>query len=224
MAPNVAVLLSGCGYLDGSEIHEAVLTLMHLQRRGATTHCLAPRGRQADVVDHARGEACGGDSRDVLTESARVARGQVTDIATVAAADFDAIVLPGGFGAAKNLSDFASKGAAASVNADVAGLLRAMHAAGKPIGAICIAPALVAAVLGTAAQPLLTIGSDAGTAGALEAMGARHRECSVTECVVDADNRIVSTPAYMCDARVDEVAAGIGKLVDAIMDMVGGSA
>ncbi len=128
--------------------------------------------------------------------------------------------MPGGYGAAKNLSDFATKGADATVHPEVARLLREAHAAHKPIGAICISPAVVALVLGKSAQPTLTIGSDPGTASALEAAGARHRECEVTDCVVDKANQIVSTPAYMCDAGVHEVAAGIGKLVDAVMAMM----
>ncbi|MCA8974997.1 MAG: isoprenoid biosynthesis glyoxalase ElbB [Planctomycetes bacterium] len=219
MAPNVAVVLSGCGFLDGSEIHESVLTLFHLQRCGATTYCLAPRRAQTDVVDHSRGEAVVGAARDVFTEAARIARGKVADLATASASDFDAIVLPGGYGAAKNLSDFASAGAAATADADLARLLQQMHASGKPIGAICIAPAVLAAVLGRSVHPTLTIGNDTATAAALGAMGASHLDCAVTECVVDADNRIVTTPAYMYDARVDEVAAGIGKLVEAVLAM-----
>jgi enhancing lycopene biosynthesis protein 2 len=222
MAPNVAVVLSGCGFLDGSEIHEAVLTLLHLQRGGARTHCLAPRGPQADVVDHAVRAPVADAVRDVFVESARIARGALADLATADAAAFDAVVLPGGFGAAKNLSDFASRGGRAKVHPELSRLLRGMHRAHKPIGAICIAPVIVAAVLGATAHPTLTIGSDAGTAAALEAMGAKHRKCAVTDCVVDADNRIVTTPAYMCEARVDEVAAGISALVDAVLAMIPG--
>ena len=219
MSQNVAVVLSGCGFMDGSEIHESVLTLMHLQRCGATTHCLAPRMAQKDVVDHTSGESGAGAGRDVFVEAARIARGNIADLATADAADFDAVVMPGGFGAAKNLSDFASAGAAAVVDEALARFLRDMHAAGKPIGAVCIAPALVAAVFGEAAHPTLTIGTAPGTASTLEAMGARHRDCDVTACVVDADNRIVTTPAYMCDARVDQVSAGIGALVEAVLGM-----
>jgi enhancing lycopene biosynthesis protein 2 len=222
MATKVGVVLSGCGFLDGSEIHEAVLTLLHLDRHGAEVVCMAPRGAQLHVVDHAQKATVPGASRDMFVESARLARGRIRDLATVHGKDLDAVVMPGGFGAAKNLCDFATKGAAAVPHAEVARLLREMHAAHKPIGAICIAPAVVAAVLGRTVHPTLTIGTDAGTAQALQAMGCQHRDCAVTDCVVDADNRIVTTPAYMFEAGVAEVAQGIGRLVDAVLAMVAG--
>lgn len=181
---------------------------------------MAPRGPQAGVVDHERGTPIATESRDMLRESARIARGRILDVAKVSAAHVHAVVLPGGYGAAKNLCDFASKGAEARPHPEVARLLREMHAAKKPIAAICIAPAVVAAALGREVHPTLTIGDDADTARALTAMGATHRTCAVTECVVDTKNRIVCTPAYMCDARVRDVAAGIRKLVAALMAMI----
>jgi enhancing lycopene biosynthesis protein 2 len=224
MSRKVGVVLSGCGFLDGSEIHESVLTLMHLARHGVEVVCMAPKGPQQSVVDHATRQPVAGAARDMFAEAARIARGRIVDIATVTAGQLDAVVLPGGFGAAKNLSDFAGKGAAATPHPEVARLLRTMHAAGKPIGAICIAPAVVAAALGRTAHPTLTIGDDAGTAAALQQMGCTHRDCPVTDCVVDAENRVVTTPAYMYDAKVHEVGAGIGKLVDAVVAMIGGGA
>lgn len=220
MSRKIGVVLSGCGYLDGSEIHEAVSTLMHLGRVGATAVCMAPRGPQRHVVDHATKQPVPGATRDVFAEAARIARSAIVDLATVGAAQLDAVILPGGFGAAKNLSDFAEKGAAATAHPEVARLLREMHAAKKPIGAICIAPAVVAIVLGRSAAPTLTIGDDAGTAAALEKLGAKHRVCPVEECVVDAANRIVTTPAYMYHAGVHQIAAGVGKLVDALVAML----
>ena len=222
MTHKVGVVLSGCGFLDGSEIHEAVLTLLHLDRHGAEVVCMAPRGAQLHVVDHARAAPEPSASRDMFVESARIARGKIRDLATVHAADLDAVVMPGGFGAAKNLSDFATKGEAAVPHPEVARLLREMHAAKKPIGAICIAPAVVAAALGRTAHPTLTIGTDAGTARALQAMGCQHRDCAVTDCVVDAANRVVTTPAYMCEARLGEIGQGIGKLIDAVFAMLAG--
>ncbi|MBM4061482.1 MAG: isoprenoid biosynthesis glyoxalase ElbB [Planctomycetes bacterium] len=221
MSCKVGVLLSGCGFLDGSEIHEAVFTLLHLDRHGVEAVCAAPRGAQRHVVDHATGKPAPGPSRDVLVEAARIARGRIVDLATLGARQLDGLILPGGFGAAKNLSDFADQGAAATVHAEVARLLREMHAAKKPIGAICIAPAVVAAVLGRSAHPRLTIGNDPGTAAALRQLGAVHQDCAVADCVVDAEQRVVTTPAYMCAARVHEVAAGIGRLVDALVGMLG---
>jgi enhancing lycopene biosynthesis protein 2 len=156
----------------------------------------------------------------VLVEAARIARGHIRDLAEVKAAQLDALVMPGGFGAAKNLCDFASKGASATPHPEAARLLREMHAAGKPIGAICIAPALVASVLGRSAAPLLTVGEDGEAAAAITKMGAKHRPCPVTGCVVDEKNRIVTTPAYMSDARIADVATGIDELVAAMLLML----
>jgi enhancing lycopene biosynthesis protein 2 len=207
----VGVVLSGCGFLDGSEIHEAVLTLLALDRAGATAVCLAPDVEQRSVVNHKSGNPAE-SVRNVLEESARIARGKVQDVARAKAGDFDALVLPGGYGAAKNLCDFAVAGAQAKVEPGVLKLVREMHAAKKPIGAWCIAPAVLAAAL-KESHPQLTIGDDPGTAKALEAMGARHVVCPVSEMRVDAANRIVSTPAYMYDARIGEVASGIEKAV-----------
>ena len=224
MTHKVGVLLSGCGFLDGSEIHEAVLTLLALDELGAEAVCMAPRGPQAEVVDHVAHEPVTGERRDVLRESARIARGRITDLASVHAADLDALVLPGGYGAAKNLCDFATRGAAATVHGEVARLVREVHAAHKPIGAWCIAPAVIAATLGREFRPLLTIGDDAATARALEQAGARHQRCSVQDCVVDREQRIVTTPAYMFAARPAEVAAGIRKACTALVAMLGAEA
>ncbi len=219
MKPKVGVVLSGCGFLDGSEIHESVLALLCLDEAGAVAVCAAPKGPQLHVVDHAQKAPVQG-TRDMFAEAARIARGRIQDLATLRAADLDAVILPGGFGAAKNLSDFASKGAAATPIPEVARLLREMHAAGKPIGAICIAPAVVAAVLGRTVHPTLTVGNDQETVAALVAMGCMHKDCAVTSCVVDEANGIVSTPAYMFDASVGEVATGVRKLVEAVLARV----
>ncbi|MCB9876371.1 MAG: isoprenoid biosynthesis glyoxalase ElbB [Planctomycetes bacterium] len=216
----VAVVLSGCGFLDGAEISEAVLTLYWLDRCDLEPVCVAPRMMQAHVVDHAAKRPVEGAARDVFVEAARIARGRLRDLAEVSADEFDAAVLPGGFGAAKNLSDFATRGAAATAHPDVARLLRGLHAQRKPIGAVCIAPAVVAAVLGHECHPELTIGDDADTAAAIEAMGARHRAAPVDRCVVDRDNRIVSAPAYMYDARIRDVGAGIEQLVNALTELL----
>lgn len=211
----VGVVLSGCGFQDGAEIHESVLTLLALDRAGAEIACFAPDVLQAKVVDHRTGKTTG-ESRNVLAESARIARGEIQDLADADPDALDALILPGGFGAASNLSDFASKGEEARVLPALERLLRAVHAAGKPIGAICIAPTVVTAALGTE-KPKLTIGSDAGTAGALEAMGARHEACPVDDFVVDEANRIVTTPAYMLGPSIRHVAAGIERCVQEVL-------
>lgn len=220
MKSKVGVVLSGCGFLDGSEIHEAVFTLLCLDELGVEAVCMAPRGMQHHVVDHETKKPVAGERRDMLREAARIARGRIVDLATVRAKDVDALVMPGGFGAAKNLCDFAEKGSAAAAHPEVARLLREVHAQRKPIGAICIAPAVVAAVLGRSAHPLLTIGDDAGTARELVAMGARHQDCPVEQCVIDREQRIVTAPAYMFDARPHEVAAGIRRLCAAVVAML----
>lgn len=213
----VGLILSGCGFLDGSEIHEAVLTLLALDRAGARAVCLAPHVEQASVINHRTGKPQE-SVRDVLVESARIARGKVLDVARIQAEELDALILPGGYGAAKNLCSFAAKGAAAEVEPGVLKLVRAMHAAKKPIGAWCIAPALLAVAL-KEAHPRLTIGDDAGTAKVLESMGAKHANTSVTGVCVDEANRIVTTPAYMFDARIGEVAQGIEKAVGEVLRM-----
>lgn len=217
MKKKVGVVLSGCGVYDGSEIHEAVFTLLAIDRNGAEAVCLAPDS-ELDEVNHLSGQQTGAKRR-VLIESARIARGKIRDIAAVKAADLDAVIFPGGFGAAKNLCNFAVKGADASIHPDVARLLREMAAAGKPIGAICIAPALIAAALGTEYHPQLTIGNDAGTAAAINATGSSHVDCPVREIVVDRKNKIVSTPAYMLAERISEAADGIEKTVKAVLEL-----
>jgi len=211
----VGVVLSGCGFLDGSEIHEAVLTLLALDRAGATAVCFAPNVAQTGVMDHAK-KAPSSETRNVLAESARIARGKIADLKAARAAELDALILPGGFGAAKNLSDFASAGAKAKALPEVVRVLREFHAAKKPIGAWCIAPAVLATALGEK-HPALTIGDDAGTAKALEGLGARHVTCPVTEMRVDEENRIVSSPAYMYDARIGDVATGIERGVREVL-------
>jgi len=217
MKKKIGMVLSGCGVYDGSEIHEAVLTLLAIDRSGAEAVCMAPDMELAEI-DHLAGQPTGA-KRNVLIESARIARGNITDIANIKAVDLDAIIFPGGFGAAKNLCDFALKGADASIQPEVARLLKEMAAAKKPIGAICIAPALIAAVLGKEYAPELTIGTDAGTAAAINATGSVHQNCPVREFVVDRKNRIVTTPAYMLAGCISEAADGIEKAVKALIEL-----
>jgi len=218
MSKKVGVILSGCGVYDGSEIHESVITMLALDRRGAEMVICAPDVPQMHVVNHLTGEPAEGESRNVLVESARIARGAIRDVAEVTAVELDALILPGGFGAAKNLCDFAVKGADCSVDPGVARLVREVHAQGKPVAAVCIAPALVAKVLGEEG-PELTIGTDPDTAGAMESMGAKHVSCPVREFVIDRDRKLVSTPAYMLAQNISEAAEGIEKTVDALLDM-----
>jgi enhancing lycopene biosynthesis protein 2 len=218
MAKKIGVVLSGCGVYDGAEIHESVLTLLALDRRGVEAVVCAPDVPQMHVVNHLSGQVEEGASRNVLVESARIARGAIRDVATVKADELDGLVLPGGFGAAKNLCDFAVKGSTCVVHPEVARLVREVHGQGKPVGAVCIAPAVVAKVLG-GERPKLTIGTDEDTAAGLEKMGAQHVACGVAELVVDREKKLVSTPAYMLGKRIGEVAEGIDKAIDALLEM-----
>lgn len=213
----IGVVLSGCGVYDGSEIQEAVITLLAIDRRGCEAICMAPNV-DLSVINHLTTQETG-EKRNVLVESARIARGKIRDIKGVKATELDAIIFPGGFGAAKNLCDFAKKGAAASVNPYVARLLKEMAVAGKPIGAVCIAPAFIAAVLGKDYSPTLTVGNDAGTAAEINKTGARHQECQVTDFVVDTKNKLVTSPAYMLAERISEVYDGIDKCVHEVIKL-----
>lgn len=216
MNKHVAVILSGCGVYDGAEIHESVITLLRLDQRGAKVQCFAPNVAQHHVLNHLTGEEMP-ESRNVLTESARIARGAVKDVRELKAEDFDALIIPGGFGAAKNLSDFAFNGPACQVQPDVLAAAQAFAQAGKPVGLICIAPHLAAKIYGEGVA--CTIGNDADTAQALESMGAQHVECAVGDIVEDEDRKLVSTPAYMLAQSISEAASGIYKLVDRVLEL-----
>jgi enhancing lycopene biosynthesis protein 2 len=214
--PKVCVILSGCGVFDGSEIHEAVIALLTLSRAGATATCAAPDKPQMHVINHFAGEPAEGETRNVLVESARIARGKITPLADIQASDFDAVFLPGGFGAAKNLSDFAIQGANGTADPDLVRVLREFRAADKPIGAVCISPAVLVLALG---EGEVTIGRDADTASAIAAMGGSHVSCPVTEMHIDTARRIVTAPAYMLDASIADVATGIEKAVHATLGL-----
>lgn len=215
----IGVILSGCGFLDGAEIQEAVLTLLAIDRAGAEAVCMAPDIEQHHVVNHLTGEAAVGETRNVLAESARIARGAVCALGAADIECLDALVLPGGYGAAKNLSDFAFKGAECEVNAEVADVIRTCYEAGKPLGFICIAPAIAAKVLGDE-QVELTIGNDRDTALVIEKLGAKHIDCPVWNTVISSRGRVVSTPAYMLGPSIGEVSKGIDKLIADIMSLL----
>ncbi|HJW09629.1 MAG TPA: isoprenoid biosynthesis glyoxalase ElbB [Holophagaceae bacterium] len=222
-APRVAVLLAGCGHLDGAEIREAVLTLLALDQHGAEVQCLALDGPQHHVVDHRTGQVAEGETRNILSEAARIARGKVIPLAGASASDYDALLMPGGYGVAKNHCGFAFKGPEADVHPQVAAFIRGFFDAGKPVGAICIAPALVALVAAQAGEhPSLTIGDDPGCAAALGKLGARHQDRgSAREIVVDEAMKLVTTPAYMFDdARLSDVLVGIDRTVAEVLKRV----
>ncbi len=213
----VAVVLSGCGVFDGAEIHESVLSLLAIEQQGAAYQCFAPDIPQHHVINHLTGDAMD-ETRSVLVEAARIARGDIKPLAEFEAADFDALLLPGGFGAAKNLSSLAFDGPNCSVDPYLAGAVNAMVDAGKPIGALCISPAVLAKIFeGKAVK--LTIGNDPGTVGAIEAMGGQHQETTHGEVVIDERYKLVTSPCYMLDANIGHIAEGAENTVRALLAM-----
>lgn len=211
----IAVVLAGCGVYDGAEIHEATLTMLAISQQGAEYQCFAPDVKQAHVVNHLTGEEMP-ESRNVLVEAARIARGNIKPLSEYKASDFDAIVFPGGFGAAKNLCTFAFDGPDCSVNSDVESAIRSTVVAEKPVGALCISPALITKVLGDVE---VTIGQDAGTAAAIEKLGATHVATTHGEIVVDNKYKVVTTPCYMLDATISQIADGANNVVAKILEM-----
>jgi len=219
--PKVGVVLAGCGVYDGAEIHESVITMLALDRAGAEKIMMAPDIDQLHVINHLNGQEMEGDGRNVLVESARIARGEITSISEVSERDLDALIFPGGFGVAKNLSDYAMAGANCMVNPEVAKLAQAVHKAGKPIGVMCIAPTMLAKILANEnISADLTIGSDESTANDINSMGSNHVVCHVKDIIVDKERKIVSTPAYMEAKNMTEAAVGIEKLVAEILKMI----
>ena len=216
----IGVCLSGCGVNDGAEIHESVITALTLDRAGAEIIYTAPDVAQTKVVNHITGDEMN-ETRNVLVESARIARGDITDLAQLTSDDMDALLFPGGFGAALNLCDFALKGADCHIHPEVKRIIQEMLAAQKPLGFICIAPALFArAVKNVDMTAKITIGNDQAIADQIEKLGSQHEICSVDDCIVDEENKIVSTPAYMLAGNISDAATGIEKLVHQIMKWV----
>lgn len=214
----IGVILSGCGVYDGTEIHEAVLTLLSLDKAMAEAVCFAPDIPQHHVVNHLTGEVEEGETRNVLVESARIARGAVRDLKDIDTMILDGLIIPGGFGAAKNLSDYAMRGASCEVLPEVADAVTRFHRTGKPIGFLCIAPVIAARLFG-GEHVEVTVGDDAATAGDINAMGARHLNRRVDEIVVSSDGKIVSTPAYMLGPSIADVAKGIDALVVKVLEL-----
>ncbi len=209
-----AVLLSGCGVNDGTEIHESVVTLLAIKRNGADYYCFAPDQPQFHVIDHFKGQPSEGEKRNILTESARIARGEIKPLAHYRPEDYDGLIIPGGFGAAKNLCTFAFDGAECKIDDGVKEAILKTHQAGKPVGALCIAPVVIAKALEDSGTSVtLTVGNSADVAAALEKMGAKHQNCGVDQACVDSANKIVSCPAYMLAGDVAEAASGIEELV-----------
>ncbi len=209
-----AVILAGSGVFDGAEIHEATLTMHAIMRQGGEYQCFAPDIKQYHVINHITGEEMD-ETRNVLIESARIARGNIKQLSEFDGKDFDAIIFPGGFGAAKNLSTVAFDGPNAKVNPDVEKAVKQMLKLGKPIGALCIAPAFIAKIIGDVS---VTIGQDEGTASAIEAMGATHVITTHGDVVVDEEKLVFTTPCYMLDASILDIDDGANNIVKAMME------
>jgi enhancing lycopene biosynthesis protein 2 len=208
-----AVILAGCGVYDGAEIHEAVLTMLAIAANGAEYQIFAPDIQQYHVINHTNGDVMN-ETRNVLTESARIARGNIKPLTELDMKSYDALVFPGGFGVAKNLCSFAYEGTNFSINPQVESVIKSAYQNGKPIGALCIAPVMIPKILGDVE---VTIGSDTGTAAAVETLGGKHKNATYSEVVVDKKHKVVTTPCYMLDATIDQIAAGADNLVKAML-------
>ena len=214
----IAVVLNGCGHRDGSEIHEAVLTLLAIENAGATWEALALNKPQARVLNHIDGRVETDEvPRNMLKESARIARGRIRDLQSAKIDDYAAVIIPGGNGTASNLCDFAEQGSKMSVVPEVTKFLEAAQNKGKPIGAVCIAPIMLAKVFGVKGVQLTLGSSEGDAANAARALGASVVACKATDCVVDSKLKIVTTPAYMLDAGVRDIGEGIAKLAKEIV-------
>jgi enhancing lycopene biosynthesis protein 2 len=213
---NIAVVLAGNGVYDGAEIHEATITLLAITRQGAKYQCFAPDINQAHVVNHLTGQEMP-ETRNVLVEAARIARGNIKPLSSYNVYDYDAIIFPGGFGVAKNLCTFAFDGVDCTVIPEVEKAIRETVVAEKPVGALCISPVLIAKVLG---DVQVTIGQDEEPAAAIETFGGSHIETTHGEIIVDEKYKVVSTPCYMLDATIDQIADGAENLVKQILKMV----
>lgn len=208
-----AVILAGCGVYDGAEIHEATLTMLAIMKLGASYDVFAPDIDQHHVINHLTGEEMK-ERRNVLVESARIARGKIKDLKNYDPNNFDALVIPGGFGVAKNLCDFAFKGANCTVNPDVEKAILKTSGKNKPIGALCISPVILAKIFGDVE---LTIGQDKGTAEAIEKMGSTHIKTTHGEVIIDEKNNLFTTPCYMLDANILQIAEGAENIVRAML-------
>ncbi len=212
---NLAVILSGCGVYDGSEVHEAVLTLLAIEQQGAKYNCFAPNITQHHVINHVTGEVSHDESRNVMVEAARINRGDVEDLIELREKDFDGVIFVGGFGVAKNLSSFALDNESYTVSEQVLTVAKAFAKVEKPAGYMCIAPALLPMIYPAGVKG--TIGRDNDTAALIAAKGLSHIDCDVADVVVDEAHKIVTTPAYMLADSISEVAVGINKLVKYVL-------
>ncbi|NLN94993.1 MAG: isoprenoid biosynthesis glyoxalase ElbB [Bacteroidales bacterium] len=211
-----AIVIAGSGVFDGAEIHEAVMTMLAVKKAGADYQMFAPDAMQHHVINHLTGEEMP-EKRNVLVESARIARGNIKPLAEYDAKQYDALIFPGGFGVAKNLCTFAFDGPDCKVNSDVEKAVLTTHALKKPIGALCIAPALISRLLGDVE---VTIGDDAETAESIAKMGSKHIKTTHGEVVFDKKNNVFTTPCYMLDASIADIELGARNIVNAMLEVM----
>lgn len=209
-----AIILAGCGVYDGAEIHEAVMAMYAVMKNGAQYQIFAPDITQHHVVNHLNGSEMP-ETRNVLIESARIARGRIKPLTTLDMREFDAVLFPGGFGVAKNLCSFAFKGAECEVHPQVVKVVRDAVSLRKPVGALCISPVILAKVLGDVE---LTIGNDTGTTVAVEKMGAKHKITTHGQVIADHKHKVFTTPCYMLDANILQIAEGADNIVKAMLN------
>ncbi|PVX51760.1 enhancing lycopene biosynthesis protein 2 [Balneicella halophila] len=214
MKKKIAVILAGCGKADGSEIHEATLTLLAIDQQRAEYHAFAPNIDQRDVINHITGDEMP-EKRNVLIEASRITRGEIKDLKEYDVKDFDALVLPGGFGAAKNLCSFAVDGENMNINEEVTKALQQTYEAKKPIGALCIAPVMVAKAL----KATVTLGQDDDIAKTVENWGGKHKKTTHGEIVTDEEKKIVTTPCYMLDAKISDIYEGATNLIKKVLEL-----
>ena len=211
-----AVILSGCGVFDGAEIHEATLTLLAIAKAGCSYECFAPDKEQAQVINHLTGQIMSGE-RNVLVESARISRGKIEPLNLFEPEKFDAVIFPGGFGVAKNLCTLAFEGSECTVDPEVELAVIASVEAKIPIGALCIAPALIAKILPGAE---VTIGKDPDTISAIEKMGGIHHITAYGELIIDKKYKLVTSPCYMLDAHILQIAEETQNIVDELINLM----
>ncbi len=217
MTKKIALVLAGCGHLDGSEIREAVISLLELDKRGAHVTIFAPNKNQHHVVNHLTGQEIKGETRNIMVEAARIARGKLKDLKEARAKDFDALILPGGYGVAKNLCDLAFKGKDATVLAEFKSLILEFLKAKKPVGAICISPAVLVAAAKGEYRVKVTIGDD--EEGLINSLGGEHSLCATENITIDEKNKVISCSAYMRDDSLSKIAQGISKLIEKTLQM-----
>lgn len=212
----IAVLLSGCGVMDGSEIHEAVTAMLAIEQQGACYKCFAPQGEQNVVTNHILKQPSQ-ERRTMPAEAARIARGDIALLSSFDVDNYDAIVIPGGMGAIANLCTFAMNGSNCSVHPDVERVIKEMHNVGKPIVGLCIAPVLLVRIL---KNILVTVGNDSETIGAIKQMGGEHQVCNAAEVCIDKKNKIITTPCYMLDKCLKDVAMSTSNAIKTLMSII----